>query len=81
MATAPKSLAIAPETAKRGFGQLPCVLCGQETTLTLDLDDLETLHCPECGEDFTRADVEAFLDKWNHVLAWLKAAAELAPAQ
>lgn len=66
-----------PKTVKRGFGPLPCILCGAEGTIRLDLDDVANLTCAECEESFTPADVRAFMAKWAPVLAWI----ETAPVQ
>ncbi len=69
----------APAKAK-GFGHLRCPLCGEEATITLDLDDCANMTCPECGDSFTADHVREMIDaaaKWRKVLAWLDAA----PAQ
>lgn len=64
----------ATDTPARGFQGLRCVLCGAEATISLDLDDLDTFHCPECSEDFTADDVRAQIEAWGKVLAWIDSA-------
>lgn len=58
----------------RGFGQLPCPLCGADATVRLDLDDLATFNCCECSEDFTADDLRAIIAQWQRVLNWLDTA-------
>ncbi len=60
--------------AKRGFGALPCILCGQEATITLDLDDCAVFRCPECVNDFSADDVRDHAAKWARVIAWIETA-------
>jgi transcription elongation factor Elf1 len=58
----------------RGFGKLPCPKCGAETSVCLDLDDMESdeaFTCCECEENFGMADVKAFLQKWAPVFEWI----------
>jgi hypothetical protein len=50
---------------------LHCILCGEEAALTLNLQDGETVSCPECGNDFTTADVWA-IEEWTQALAWIE---------
>jgi hypothetical protein len=59
----------------KGWGTLPCPCCGEaQATITLDLTDLEGLHCQDCDADLTLADIEAFIQRWQPVLAWVRAA-------
>lgn len=54
-----------------GFGQLPCIKCGEEATIWFALDDCDLMRCAECESKFTREEVANVLDKWRQVLAWL----------
>lgn len=69
----------APECkpVKRGFGTLPCILCGADCSISLDLDDCDTFRCGECEETFTASDVRNMLQMWGKVLAWVETAPEL----
>lgn len=50
--------------------QLPCPCCGEkEANISLHLDDMDTFTCAECEAEFSRADIEAMLEKWGKVLA------------
>lgn len=60
---------------KRGL-LLPCPMCGETgASVSLQLSDMDTLHCGDCDTDFTVADVRYLIDQWTPVLAWV----ELAP--
>jgi hypothetical protein len=65
------ALSLTPEAdprASRGV-LLPCPKCGKdEVQIQLDLDDLRTCTCRECGEDFTLDDVRDLIEKWSRVL-------------
>lgn len=56
----------------KGFGELPCLKCGQTGTIRLDLDDLSTFSCPECDDTFCLDDVQEIIGKWGAVVRWLK---------
>jgi transcription elongation factor Elf1 len=60
--------------AKKGFGYLPCPLCGAEATVSVDLDDLDTFRCGECDDTFTAYDLRERMEKWQKVLGWLDSA-------
>jgi hypothetical protein len=63
-----------------GFNDLPCILCLAEPgdfPMTLDLDDLETITCPECGETFTVEEIASLVGKWLPFLAWIEKAKAL----
>jgi transposase-like protein len=60
--------------AKKGFGYLPCPLCGAEATVSVDLDDLANFECHECDENFTADDLRERMARWSAVLSWLDAA-------
>jgi hypothetical protein len=65
----------AKQPAQKGFPGLRCPLCGTaEYTQTLDLDDLDGLHCAGCGEDYTVDDVRELLASWQRVLEWIDTA-------
>lgn len=63
--------------AARGFKGLRCLKCGVKDGVYVDLSDLDCFGCNDCGEDFTRADVVAFMEMWAPVLTWLNAAPDL----
>lgn len=58
----------------RGFGYLPCLYCGEEGCITVDLVDLDQFRCCECDREFSRAEVEETIAKWARVLAWIDTA-------
>jgi transcription elongation factor Elf1 len=63
-----------PATQAKGFGPLPCPRCGEQTGVTIDLADLchnEACSCTACGATFGLAEVQAILDGWRDVLAWV----------
>jgi hypothetical protein len=60
--------------AKRGFGVLPCIRCGQDASISIDLDDCATFRCGECEESFDACDLREHLEKWQRVLAWVEQA-------
>jgi hypothetical protein len=63
-----------PAPAKRsGFGSLPCIRCGQDATISLDLDDCTTFRCAECDDSFDADDVRDHMARWQRVLAWVDA--------
>lgn len=50
-----------------------CPKCLSEAAVSLDLDDGDTLRCPECDETYSVAEVEAVVASWARLLPWLKA--------
>lgn len=50
-----------------------CPKCLEEAAVTLDLNDGDTLHCPECDEEYTVAAVRGLVDSWAKLLPWLEA--------
>jgi transcription elongation factor Elf1 len=68
---APATLAL---NKPKGFGPLPCIRCGQEASISLDLDDCSTFRCGECEESFDVCDLREHLARWQRVLAWVDAA-------
>ncbi len=65
---------MADQKTTRGFGSLPCPLCGADASCTVSLDDLQTFTCCECEETFSREQVEDFISRWSKVLLWLDSA-------
>jgi hypothetical protein len=63
-------------TKRRGFPDLRCPRCGEPDSLLVRVATLD-LECGECGEPIDRAEVEAVLDRWRRLLAWLDRAAEV----
>ena len=63
-----------PTEATTGL-QLPCPCCGQaEANIALELHDMQSFTCRECDAEFTRADIEALIARWQPVLAWIDTA-------
>lgn len=60
-----------------GWGPLPCPRCGEETTISVDLDDLDCFRCDECDGEWRRPELEALVAAWAPVLRWL----DLAPSK
>lgn len=73
-ATTPPLTLATTAAVQRGFGALPCILCGEEAALSVDLDDCTTFRCPECENEFTADDVRTHLASWSRVLNWLDSA-------
>jgi transcription elongation factor Elf1 len=68
-----------PEAAvkPRGFGNLPCIHCGEEAVVSIDLNDFtgeEALRCNECEATYSLESVKGVMAKWAPVLAWLETA-------
>ena len=65
-----------------GFGPLYCPSCHEAgATISLDLYELAGFECKDCGETFSRQEIEerieelkVRLERWAKVLAWLDAA-------
>jgi hypothetical protein len=75
MTTAATANGTAAATKAKGFGTLPCPLCGEaQATIHMDLTDCESFHCCDCDSDFAAADVRAFIERWRKVLAWCEMA-------
>jgi hypothetical protein len=82
MATTSEAIKLS-ETAsvKKGFGDLTCPSCGEETRFTLDLDDCCVLRCGECEAEHSEASIlewlaveEARLLSWKRLLGWINTA-------
>ena len=50
-----------------------CPRCLCSSAITLDVTDGDSLHCPECDEDYTLTDVVELVESWGKVLPWLMA--------
>ena len=59
------------EPVRRSFN-VPCIKCGESGTLRLDVEDVAGFHCSQCDNDFTAADVEGLIAKWQPLLAWVR---------
>ena len=61
-------------TTSKGL-TLPCPCCGEEeSTITLNLCDMETFTCLECNSEFTLEYIHNLIAKWQRVSAWIDAA-------
>lgn len=78
MATATETNGKATKAPKRGFDGIPCILCGAEDNLRVDLDDMAHFTCSDCDGEFTAQDVRRHQERWTGVLAWLDAAPPIA---
>jgi uncharacterized protein (DUF983 family) len=59
-----------PETtpsARRGFPDVRCPLCGATDPQKMQLDDLATFWCPACEEEYGLDDVRNLLASWQIV--------------
>jgi transcription elongation factor Elf1 len=72
------------QPVRRGWGGLPCPMCGEaEVSIALDLDDMgrdEACRCAECESAFGLDHVRDLMAKWQAVLLWLDSAPML-PAE
>lgn len=50
---------------------MTCPRCLTATSVRLDLDDGETLTCPDCEETFTVGNIQSIIESWTRVLPWL----------
>ena len=53
-----------------GF-KLRCIKCGHEDAISLDMDDLKTLRCRECDDEFTTEEVAEVIGEWQKALDWI----------
>lgn len=58
----------------RGFSELPCPKCGEQDAITVNLYDVEDLHCSECDTDFSLQEIRELLAAWGPVVKWLDTA-------
>lgn len=59
---------VTPAT-RTGFS-LRCIHCGEDN-VHLDLQDLDTIRCGACENDFTVGDVRKLFAEWGRFLRWL----------
>ncbi len=76
---------MATATKTKGFGELPCPLCGElGAGITLDLATLKVCTCAECGAEFSPEMAVKFLAdrlaKWRAVERWIDMAADVLAA-
>lgn len=72
-------MATTTPTTKRGFANLPCIMCS-EHAVRLNLacvTDADCFTCTECDAEYGPGDVQALLDAWAPVLDWMEQAPEL----
>jgi uncharacterized protein (DUF983 family) len=51
---------------------LPCPKCGEaDAVIRLNLAEPDCFLCDDCSEEFSAADVRAFIARWEKVLAWV----------
>jgi hypothetical protein len=62
-----------PAPKARGFPGLRCLLCGEEDTLRLDLENL-SLSCGANDCEIEPAEVRSLIALWQKLLAWLETA-------
>lgn len=73
----------APECkpVRRGFGPLPCLLCGEaDASVSLDIADMQTVKCNACDGETTIDDIRETLATWRRVIDWVDQAPELPEA-
>ena len=58
---------------RQGFPRLRCPKCGEAEGVAVLVENL-ALHCTQCAEDITRAEVNAMLAQWTALLTWIDAA-------
>jgi transcription elongation factor Elf1 len=67
----------------RGF-KLHCPVCGEQTTITLDLSDLATCSCESCGDSFAVGTaIKLFSERvaqWERLAQWIDLAADVQAA-
>jgi ribose 5-phosphate isomerase RpiB len=56
-------------SAPLGF-QLRCLKCGEPNGMCVYLDDLETVRCAHCDQEYTLSEVRQTVEEWALVLAW-----------
>lgn len=50
-----------------------CPKCLSESQVAVNVEDGESLYCPECEENYTVTEVRELLDSWKAILPWLEA--------
>lgn len=56
----------------RGFPGLRCPKCGNENTLSVDLDYVASLRCTDCTDETTISEIQELLEKWQAFLSWIE---------
>lgn len=59
----------------KGFS-VPCLQCGEEGTVSVQVHDMEEFHCSNCDADYTAADVRATVGAWQRLLDFVESAPE-----
>jgi hypothetical protein len=59
---------------------LHCIMCGEDVTIRVDLDDGHALTCTGCDSEYTTDDVERVIGEWREILPWLKSHPSRKPA-
>jgi peptide subunit release factor 1 (eRF1) len=49
-----------------------CPKCLVESCIKVDIEDGETINCPECEEEYTLTEVIEMIESWKELLPWLK---------
>jgi hypothetical protein len=62
------------QTVRRGFPDLPCILCGRRGSLAVVLSDTRRIRCLRCGEEISVEAVKNVLATWADVVEWLEKA-------
>jgi hypothetical protein len=61
--------------------KLSCPMCGASEAIQLDLNDLTTVTCGECSDEFTPEAARKVLAerfrRWDAVIAWIALAGEV----
>lgn len=66
---------VTPEPTAHGWPCLVCPRClSSESTISIDLDDLDRCVCEGCDEQFTVADIRGIIAVWAPMLLWLEMA-------
>lgn len=65
---------------KTGFA-VSCPMCGASGAIHVDLNDVHTCTCEDCGDSFApetaRAKVAAELARWDRVVRWIELAGDV----
>lgn len=49
-----------------------CPKCFEETSIKVNIEDGDTLECPNCEEEFSLSNVIDMIESWKGLLPWLK---------
>ncbi len=58
---------------KAGFAHR-CPMCGASDSLKVELADVASLSCGECGDETSPAMIRRLIAEWEQALAWLESA-------